>query len=61
MFADLFFSDESIKELLYTINSELKMVFACFNFYKLSLNNDQTKYVLFHTARQKENIPLKFL
>ena len=60
MFADdtnPFFSNKSIKELFYTVNSELKKVFAWFNSNKLSLNKDKTKYALFHKARRKENIP----
>ena len=34
-------------------------VFTWFNANKLSLDNDKTKYALFHEAREKHNIPLK--
>ena len=38
-------------------NLELNKVFSWFNTNKLSLNEDKTKYTLFHKAREKDNIP----
>ena len=62
MFADdtnLFFTHKNIKELFQTVTSELDKVFQWFNANKLSLNKDKTKYIFFHKAREKDNIPLK--
>ena len=39
---------------------ELNKAFRWFNANKLSLNKNKTKYILFHKAREKDNIPLKF-
>ena len=58
--ANLFFSHKNIKELFHTASLELNKVFKCFNANKLSLNKDKTKYTLFHEARKKDNISLKF-
>ena len=63
MFPDdtnLFFSHKNIKELFHAASLELNKVFKCFNANKLSLNQDKTKYTLFHKAREKDNISLKF-
>ena len=55
----LFFSHKNIKEHLHTANLELNNVFKWFNANKLSLNKDKINYTLFHTSREKDNIPLK--
>ena len=60
LFADdtnLFYS-HNIKELFRTVNAELSHLndWSCAN--KWSLNTDKTKYVLFHKAKSKDNLPL---
>ena len=63
MFADdtnLFYSHNDVKELFQTMNAELSLNdlndWFCAN--KLSLNTDKTKYVLFHKAKSRDNLPL---
>ena len=56
IFADdtiLFFSHKNIKGLFHTAN-----IFIWFNANKLSLNEDKTKYSLFHKASEKDKSPL---
>ena len=63
VFADdinLFFSHKNIKEPFHTANLEIIKVFKWFNANNLSLNKDKIMYTLFHKAREKDNIPLKF-
>ena len=61
MFADdtnLFYSHNDVKELLQTMNAELSRLNDWFCANKLSLNIDKTKYVLFHKAKSRDNLPL---
>ena len=62
MFADdtnLFFSHKDIKESFRILNIELDKICTWFKANKLSLNEGQTKYTLFHKPKDKDNIPLK--
>lgn len=45
--------------MFHSVNLELNKVFEWFKLNKLSLNNDKTKYALFHEVRKKYNISLK--
>ena len=47
------------KRTFHIANLELNKVFKWFNANKLSLNKDKTKYIFFHKAREKDNIPLR--
>ena len=61
LFADdtnLFYSHNKVKELFRTMNAELSHLNDWFCANKLSLNTDKTKYVLFHKAKSKDNLPL---
>ena len=61
LFADdtnLFYSHNNVKELFRTMNAELSHLNDWFCANKLSLNTDKTKYVLFHKAKSKDNLPL---
>ena len=61
MFADdtnHFYSHNNVKELFRTMNAELSHLNDWFCANKLSLNTDKTKYVLFHKAKSKDNLPL---
>ena len=61
MFADdtnPFYSHNNVKELFRTMNVELSHLNDWFGANKLSLNTDKTKYVLFHKAKSKNNLPL---
>ena len=61
LFADdtnLFYSHNNVKELFRTMNAELSHLNDWFCANKLSLNTDKTKYVLFHKAKSKGNLPL---
>ena len=51
--------DTKTKELFHTANLELNKVFRWFNTNKLSLNKDKSKYIFFHKASEKDDIPLK--
>ena len=42
------------------MNAELNLLNDWFCTNKLSLNTDKTKYVLFHKAKNKDNLPLVF-
>ena len=60
LFADdtnIFYSHNNIKEFR-TMNAELSHLNDWFCACKLSLNTDKTKYVLFHKAKSKDNLPL---
>ena len=61
LFADdtnLFYSHNNVKELFRTMNAELSHLNDWFCANKLSRNTDKTKYVLFHKAKSKDNLPL---
>ena len=61
LFADdtnLFYSHNNVKELFRTMNTELSHLNDWFCANKLSLNTDKTKFVLFHEAKSKDNLPL---
>ena len=53
-----FYSHNNVKELFRTMNAELSHLNDWFCANKLSLNTDETKYVLFHKAKSKDNLPL---
>ena len=53
-----FYSHNNVKELFRTMNAELSHLNDWFCANKLSLNTDKTKYVLFHKAKSKDNLPL---
>ena len=55
---NLFYSHNNVKELFRTMNAELSHLNDWFCANKLSLNTDKTKYVLFHKAKSKDNLPL---
>ena len=48
----------TLKELFRTMNAELNHLNDWFCANKLSLHTDKTKYVLFHKAKSKDNLPL---
>ena len=53
-----FYSHNNVKELFRTMNAELSHLNDWFCANKLSPNTDETKYVLFHKAKSKDNLPL---
>ena len=55
---NLFYSHNNAKELFRTMNAELSHLNDRFCANKLSLNTDKVKYVLFHKAKSKDNLPL---
>ena len=55
---NLFYSHDNVKELFRTINAELSNLNDCFCANNVSPNTDKTKYVLFHKAKSKSNLPL---
>ncbi|XP_065639571.1 uncharacterized protein LOC136072316 [Hydra vulgaris] len=60
MFADdtsLFYSSASIENLFESVNDDLENLNTWFKVNKLSLNTEKTKYILFHSNHQKNNIP----
>ena len=62
MFADdtnLFCSGKHIKTLFQTANIELEKIAIWFQANKLSLNESQTKFTLFHKSWDKDDLPLK--
>ena len=63
MFADdanLFISDENIGELFQQMNDKLKSVSTWFKANKLSIDNDKTKWTIFHPTSKKLFMPTKF-
>ena len=63
MFADdtnLFYSNKNITTLFEFVNKELIKINTWFKTNKLSLNANKTKYVFFHKARKKKNLPITF-
>ena len=61
MFANdtnLFYSHNDGKELFQTMNDERSRLNDWFCANKVSLNTDKTKYVLFHKAKSRDNLPL---
>ena len=62
MFTDdtnFFYSHKNIKDLFYTINSELEKISQWFKTNKLSINIKKTKFTLYHEKYFKDEIPLK--
>lgn len=62
MFADdtnLFFTGNDIKHIFQTMNDQLSQIKDWFAANKLSLNVDKTKYTLFCSKSDEENLPLK--
>ena len=60
MFADdtnLFISDFKLENHFETMTEELRKVATWFKANKLSLNNSETKYFLFHSIRKIKDIP----
>ena len=55
---NFFYSHNNAKGLFRTMNAELSHLNDWFCANKLSLNTDKTKYVLFHKAKSKNNLPL---
>ena len=53
-----FYSHNNVKELFRTMNAELSHLNDWFCANQLSPNTDETKYVLFHEAKSKDNLPL---
>ena len=53
-----FYSHNNVKELFRTMNAELSHLNDWFCANKLFLNTDKTKYVLFHKAKSKDNLPV---
>ena len=61
LFADntnFFYSHNNVKELFTTMNAELSHLNDLFCANKLSLNTEKAKYVLFHNAKNKDDLPL---
>ena len=64
MFADdthFIYSGKDMDSLFNTENNELCNIGHWFNSYKLSLNADKTKFILFGKAKQRDNIPVVLL
>ena len=64
MFADdtnLFCSNKEIKPLFLKTNLELGKIFEWFRVNKLSLNEDKTRFTLFHRPQDRDNLPLRLL
>ena len=62
MFADdtnLFYTHQNIKTLFNEMNTELKNISEWLRANKLSINVDKTNFILFHKARDRDNLPLK--
>ena len=62
MFVDdtnLFYSHKNIHQLFAKVNEELEKIGDWFKANKLSLNNKNTKYTLFHKNSIKDDLPLK--
>ena len=56
--ANLFFEHTDLKILFSMVNDELKEIYEWFNANKLSLNDDKTKYSLFHKPSKTDDLPL---
>ena len=56
--ANLFFEHTDLKILFSMVNDELKRIYEWFNANKLSLNDDKTKYSLFHKPSKTDDLPL---
>ena len=62
MFADdtnLFCSNKEIKPLFLKANLELGKISEWFRVNKLSLNEDKTRFTLFHRPQDRDNLPLR--
>ena len=62
MFADdtnLFCSNKKIKPLFLKANLELRKISEWFRANKLSLNEDKTRFILFHRPQDRDNLPLR--
>ena len=62
MFADdtnLFCSNKEIKPLFLKTNLELGKISEWFRTNKLSLNEDKTRFTLFHRPQDRDNLPLR--
>ena len=53
-----FCSNKEIKLLFLKANLELGKISECFRANKLSLNEDKTKFMLFHRPQDRDNLPL---
>ena len=54
---NLFYSNKNIATLFEFVTRELKYINIWFQANKLSLNASKTKYVFFHKAKQKKDLP----
>ena len=62
MFTDdtnLFCSNKEIKPFFLKANSELGKISEWFRANKLSLNEDKTRFTLFHRPQGRDNLPLR--
>ena len=62
MFADvanLPCSNKKIKPLFLKANLELRKIAEWFRANKLSLNEDKTRFALFHRPQDRDNLPLR--
>ena len=62
MFADdtnLFCANKKIKPLFLKANLELRKISEWFRANKLSLNEDKTRFTLFHRPQDRDNLPLR--
>ena len=62
MFADdtnLFCKSKTVKTLFLKANIELKKISEWFQANKLSLNEDKTRFTLFHKLQDRDNLPLQ--
>ena len=62
MFADdtnLFCSNTEIKPLFLKANLELGKISEWFRANKLSLNEDKTRFTVFHRPQDRDNLPLR--
>ena len=55
------YSAQENKTLFQTANIELEKIAIWFQANKLSLNENKTKFSLFHKSWDKDNLPLKLL
>ena len=62
MFADdtnLFCKSKTVKTLFLKANIELQKISEWFQANKLSLNEDKTRFTLFHKLQDRDNLPLQ--